>query len=398
MSIETEQDLETYVQPPEPDHIDLVTPTRLEFKPWHKPRKQFVRKEQWIRHIKGIIDKNDIRNRARPFNYLTLPGPDLLDLRLVADICELEDVKLRYLGFCKADEEESDRLRRNVSEFDISRIERVVSGSKVVSAPIQDIQRKKSEAHVALFQGGTYDAINIDACSPIANQDNDGTGRLIETIRHLAKYQIDNCRDPWMLFLTSPIQTDSISDQSFTSICAQIQNNKDNSSEFADEIVNQFNQGEDLQEYINRISGQNSKEFLSLICLGLTKWLIHLSEQVHYRVKIMKSFCYSTFQHEPFTPNLASLCFLFEPRTMTMSDKTGLTVNLPLIGGSNIGIDDHIRALRKTNEIVNVDDVLNGDEHLRTQMIEETKSLLRQVGYPVDDPATGYNVWLANNS
>lgn len=397
MSIETEQDLETYVQPPELEHIDLITPARLDFAPWHRPRKQFVRKKQWVSHIRDIINRNNILREGRPFSYLTLPGPDLLDVRLVADICESERVKLHYLGFCKANEEESERLRRNVSEFETSRTECVARRSKVVIAPIQDIQRHNSEAHVALSHGGTYDAINIDACNPIALRDRNVTGRLIDTIRHLTSYQINNCRDSWVLFLTSPIQIDSISSESLSAISSQIEQNTTNSSEFANEMSNQFNQGESFREYVDRISSNNSKEFLSLVSLGLTKWLMHLGEQGHYRVKIMKPFCYSTFGRPPLTPNMVSLCFLFKPMPMPITDGTGLTRNPNQNIRENISIRDHIKALESTNEIENIDEILSDDENLLTQMIGETKDLLRQAGYKVDHPAEGYDAWLARN-
>ena len=397
MSNETEQDLEAAVQPPEPEHIELSTPAPLRFAPWHKPRKQFIRNEQWIRHVKGIIERSDNFRDGRPFSYLTLPGPDLLDVRLVADVCRSQGIKLRYLGFCRANEDETQRLRINVSEFGISRTESVSSGSKVVIAPIQDIQIRKSEAYVALSQGGTYDAINIDACNPIARGDIDTTGRLIDTIRHLADYQINKRRELWVLFLTTPIQNDSISDQSLGAIYKEIERNNEKSDEFADEMRDQFAEGEDIQSYMERISRSTSREFLSLVSLGLTKWLIHLGEQGHYRVKIMKSFCYSTYTQEPFTPNMASLCFLFEPTAMPINDATGLTANRNQNIGGNIGIEDHIRALRKTNEIANVDEILYADRCLREEMISDTKTLLRQAGYPVDDVAMGYNAWLANN-
>ena len=398
MNNETEQDLEAAVQPPEPEHIELSTPAPLEFAPWHRPRKQFIRNEQWIRHVKGVIERSDSFRNGRPFNYLTLPGPDLLDVRLVADVCRSQSIKLRYLGFCRANEDETQRLRRNVSEFGVSRTESVASGSKVVIAPIQDIQRQNSEAYVALSQGGTYDAINIDACNPIAKQDIDTTGRLIDTIRHLADYQINKRRELWVLFLTTPIQNNSISNQSLDAIYNEIERNNRKSDEFANEMRNQFAEGEDIRSYMERISRSTSKEFLSLVSLGLTKWLIHLGEQGHYRVKVMKSFCYSTYTRKPFTPNMASLCFLFEPTAMPIKDATGLTANRSQNIGRNIGIEDHIRALRKTNEIENVDEILCDNKCLREKMISDTKTLLRQAGYPVDDVAMGYSAWLANNT
>src|SRR6202020_2773091 len=55
------------------------------FQPWHRPRKQFVRKSQWIGCLKDIYDNRD---PSAGINYLGLPGTDLLDLRAFYDaIC-----------------------------------------------------------------------------------------------------------------------------------------------------------------------------------------------------------------------------------------------------------------------------------------------------------------------
>lgn len=397
MNIETEQDLEAFVQPPEPEP-EISIPAPLKFRPWHKPRKQFVREMQWMRHIGGMLLKlraNSHFDNDQPFKYLTLPGSDLLDIRLVADICQSQEVKLQYLGFCHANEEEGQRLRKNVSEFEVSRSGYVVIGSRVVNAPLQDIQKPKSEASVALSKGGTYDAINIDACSPFAARDRNTTGRLIDSIRSLTEYQINKRRTSWVMFLTMPVQVDSISAESLSAIHIAVTRNVCESEQFARVMREQFDHDEDLQSYMDRISLSNGKEFLSLVSLGLTKWLIHLSTQAHYRVKIMKSFCYSIFQREPFEPNMVSLCFLFEPTSVVINDAIGLTENPVQNPVTTIGVADHIRALNKTNELENVDNILAEDDTLLQEMIEKTKGLLRQAEYPVDDHVIGYDAWLA---
>ncbi|WP_209833581.1 hypothetical protein [Ruegeria sp. HKCCE3926] len=396
MNVSTEDELEALVQPPEPQELSIPEP--LKFAPWHRPRKQFVRKEQWMRHILGILAKlreNGEMVGDRPFKYLTLPGPDLLDVKLVADLCGANDAKLHYLGFCQAGEQESSRLRRNVSEFSISRSESIAPGSKVVLAPLQDVQRTRSEASVSMTSSGTFDAVNIDACDPIAKEDKNSTGRLIDSIRSITEHQIANRRSPWMLFLTTPVQTDTISEESLTAIKQQIEQNTQADEEFAQELAGHFSDGEDLASYMARTSAENGQDLLSLVSLGLTKWLIHLSEQARFRVKIMRSYSYSIFRREPFEPNMVSLCFLFEPAPLPIVDETGLTENPAPNPANTPGISDHIRALRKSISIENVDTLLEENVDLKLQMTEETKEMLRSAGYPVDDPNDGYDAWEA---
>jgi len=252
MSADSEEELEALVQPPEPQ--GLATPEPLSFAPWHKPRKQFVRREQWMRHIQGVIDKlrqNGDLNGERPFRYLTLPGPDLLDVKLVADLCGDNEERLQYLGFCHVGEEESRRLRRNVNEFSISRSKEITPDSKVVLAPLQDVQKQNSEAFVSMIRSGTFDAVNIDACDPIARDDKNATGRLIDSIRCITEFQIAKRRAPWMLFLTTPVQVDTISPESLGALLGQVEQNSQSNAEFAQEIGEQFAAGEDLAAFMH---------------------------------------------------------------------------------------------------------------------------------------------------
>ncbi|WP_288960728.1 hypothetical protein, partial [uncultured Sulfitobacter sp.] len=104
--------------------------------------------------------------------------------------------------------------------------------------------------------------------------------------------------------------------------------------------------------------------------------------------------CYSMFRREPFSPNMISTCYLFDPQRTDFFDTTGLTQDSPR-NISTPRISDHIRALRQSIAIENLDEKFATDDLLRTEMINETKALLAAVGYDVDHPVNGYDAWLA---
>lgn len=96
------------------------------FKPWHKPRKHFVRLRQWSDEVKALItDLSRMRAGALPerLRYLTLPGDELLDIRVLHDACAEKKVRLRYLGF-------------NTPEGGVRRLESELSQAKVQRAQI----------------------------------------------------------------------------------------------------------------------------------------------------------------------------------------------------------------------------------------------------------------------
>jgi hypothetical protein len=380
-----------------PEEVEeLGVPKKLEFAPWHKPRKQYVRKFQWVHHARGIIAQlREAGNlgHGTPLKYLTLPGPDLLDVRLLADVCSHEEIPLQYTGFCHASESDAERLRRNIHQFSIEHEERITRGSEVHTARIEDVAVKRSEAETLMQRNGPFDIINLDACSPIANDNHERSDRLINAVRKIVHFQLNNSRRPWMLYLTTPFQTDSVSEQSLESLHTQITENAKNDEDFAVELSAHFLDGEGIKEYLARTSQLNGSDFVASATLGLSKWFVHLAAQANYSVKKLEGYCYSLFAEEPFEPNMISVCYLFLPDEIPIIDGTGLTPN----DEGEVGaapISDHLRALRRSLNLTNLDDLMLADSDVRTSMIDETKALLRTAGYNVDHPTDGYEAWL----
>jgi len=398
MNTTEDDDFSESVLPPEAS--PLASPEPLKFQPWHKPRKQYIRVEQWLRHINGIVGKLGLHNFAdgEPLRYMTLPGPDLLDIRMVADFCSSKSIKLRYTGFCLSTDTEERRLRQNINEFSITHKDAVISSSKVVRSRLQDVGLKNSEAALEMVKGGPFDVINIDACEPLAGDDKDVSGRLVDAIRSITEYQLDRRRKPWMLLLTTPIQADSISKQSMKVLNDQVILNTQNDASFLDELSTRFESGEDVAAYLERVSQKTGDGLLSIFSLGVAKWLIHLAEQARFKVLKLKGYSYSMLRKPPYEANMVSLCFLFEPVELTISDETGLTKNTASSIGGDLPISTHIRALKRSYDIENLDEKLREDAATYEQMVLQSKELLKRVGYPVDDMSEGYDVWLASVS
>lgn len=377
---------------------DISVPEPLRFAPWHKPRKQYVRKHQWIHHANSIISKlkeDGWLEESVPLKYLTLPGPDLLDVKLMADVCSDHDIDLHYTGFCYVQETEAVRLRRNSQQFGLDRGDQIREGSGVHISRLEEISTNNSEARTLMERGGPYSIINIDACEPIASDDKNQTGRLVDAIKTIVQYQMDVNRQPWMLYLTTPVQTDSVSAEALLALHDQVHRNVRSDADFAAELMQQFSDGEEVEQYLERVSKADGLEFVQTITLGISKWLVHLAEQANFKVKKLPAVCYSMFRREPFLPNMISTCYLFLPCPIQLFDQTGLTQNVTLEQGTP-PISDHIRALRKSIGIENLDDKLVNDAELKQQMINETKSLLSAVGYDVDNDRSGYDSWLSN--
>lgn len=381
-----------------PDVTEVLAPSPLEFYPWHKPRKQYVREHQWLRHARGTISKmleeGGKLEKGSTINYLTLPGPDMIDVKMMAELCRNLGVLLKYTGFCAVNEDEAVRLRRNTSQFHIQWRESVQAGSDVHALRLEEITVKGSEARTLMERGGPYTIINIDACEPLAKGNVDGTSRLIDAIRRILDFQLGNARGPWLFYLTTPVESQTIDDNALNALKNEIRQNAEQSADFLDALSRFFDSEENLEGYLARTSASDGHDLCKIFSLGLAKWFVHMAEQANFKAVQMQSFCYSMLRRSPTHPNMISTCYLFLPTPIPLVDRSGLTAD-SIREETTPPKSTHITALERSVNIRDLDVFLEGEPDENRIMISKMKELLASVGYNVEDPERGYDAWLA---
>lgn len=384
-----------FALPPEIEEVSV--PARLKFAPWHKPRKQFVRQNQWIHHAQQTILR--LKNEGKisssgTVSYLTLPGPDMLDVRMMAEVCKSENLMLRYTGFCNVSEEEGTRLRRNTAQFHLDLEGTIQKGSDVHRSRLEEVAIRGSSAQTMMKRGGPYLIVNIDACEPLLNRDVHQTARLIDAIREIIQYQVDATRTPWLLYLTTPAQAEWVDADSLEVLKNEVISNAARDMDFAAGLAGQYRGGESIEDYLVRSLSSNGFEFCSVFALGVAKWMLHMAEQANFKMIKKESFCYSMLRRSPTFPNMISTCYIFVPVTIDLTDRTGLTVN---DAGAEVATrpkSAHLHALDKSLRMIDLDEKLSRNPIEAAQLVAQSKHYLSQVGYDVDDPESGYDAWL----
>ena len=143
-------------------------PAPKDFKPWHKPRKQFVRREQWSALLHRLYEKREPRD---PLRYLGLPGTDLLDLRyLHQQLCRANKRPLHFLGFnTEAQPGNSADVQMRVSLDEVLRLPNVDSQSDVINDDFRRIGNRDSIAWHRTLRLGPFDVVNIDLCDGLGS-------------------------------------------------------------------------------------------------------------------------------------------------------------------------------------------------------------------------------------
>ncbi len=381
-----------------PELGQLAAPAPLTFAPWHRPRKQFVRTYQWVHHAEHTLRRmkaDGFLDDGATISYLTLPGPDMIDVRMIAEVCNREGHNLKYTGFCSVNEDESSRLRQNIAMFQTDFGVKLAPGCSVYPYRLEEIAHQKSAAREMFQRQGPYHVINIDACSPLMNEGPDGAVRLIDAIKEIISSQINRVRHPWLLYITTPVQTDSVDPGAIGSLRREIELNCAESEEFERRLAERYSADEDFDRFVARSTQNNGMPFCSFFALGLAKWMLHLTATGSFDIIKMKSFCYSLVRREPAFPNMLSTAYLFNPKPIQVADVSGLTRTGK---GQQIQTSraksSHIIALEKAFSLQDVDVALVQDNKLFESLANETQSILRELGYNVLDPETGYAAWL----
>ncbi len=362
--------------------------TQKDFKPWHKPRKQWVRSNQWIKEIDMIIPK--IKFDGRPLRYLSLPGEDLLDIRLVATLCKDKGLLLKCLGYDDSAGGKSSQIEVSISWNEVSN--NIDIDSTILSDNISVLKNKSSQGFNYINSHGPFDVINLDFCksiSCITSPDNH------QVLKNLCEFQINSIRQPWLLFLTTRAEYEKVNTEHIPSYLNILKTNAGKYASFNEmfERITQFNIiNYDLNEPIEKISTHcNGVDFVKLFSIGFGKWLLELmiKSRISWKVEMLDSYWYRVADNHKAGsyPNMLSLAYCFIPTSTPLVDISGLShCEKPLI------IDEEQLAniiLEKTNQFIDLDRELYKDTALYNEMVEQSASLLKDARYSV----AGYHSW-----
>lgn len=359
-------------------------------KPWHRPRKQFVRRRQWLGEVEALIP--ELRLEAKLIKYLTLPGEDMFDVRILADYCNQKGLRLSVLGF--------DEGRTSPTEVDISANELsncIEPESVILPDNLEELASPTSQGFMYVRRNGPFDVINLDLCgafSCINNPDNH------QVLNNLCEYQINNRREPWLLFVTTRAEFARVNPEHLPHYLKQLRENALHSKVFAHQltVITGFAaenyDGESVPADFSEPS--NGFGFVKVFTSGFAKWLLRLmlASQNKWTLEMLDSYWYRVGQGstaESF-PNMLSLAFKFYPVDTALTDPTGLAASNP-----SPEIDEEalaIAMLNKLSSMIDLDHKVDADEALYSEIVAQNIMLLEQARYP-QDVLDQYEDWAA---
>jgi hypothetical protein len=353
---------------------EAVGPGHKDFRPWHQPRKQYVRSEQWAVAIEALLAVAPISDR--PLKYIGLPGDDLLDIRFFADrICSARNLQFLYLGLNQnIDSKSASRTRVDSAIFDIrTKYPLVCKASDVVSDSFDNLAVPKSLVFKKCDELGFFDIVNLDLCDGLAkNKPGAAEPTNYSAIQHLLGRQFKS-RSSWLLFLTTRVGAQHCEAETRAKLRSLIDVNREKCGGFA-AALDQFCGG--LMD-----AASDEVQIMAINMFGILKWLGQMCvAESGWRMETLAIDCYTVHRGSP-TEDLFSVAVQFVSVGTVAADPVGLGAAVP-------SKDDECRIAldiaSKLNQRRNVDVLLEQDADAYERAVMENCRLLKDAGYDIE--------------
>lgn len=364
---------------------EAASPNPREYKPWHRPRKQYIREKQWCASIAEILP--EWTSNSSTLKYLTLPGEDLLDIRLIHDrICNSSNVNIQFIGFdTSAAPDSANQTDFNTSLHETYRLEHIDRNSTVLPDDILLVGDPKSIAYQRVDASGPYHAINLDFCNGFAQ--NPVHPHSLPTVYDLLGAILDiQSRGPSrsLLFMTFRTNRASNSEKAIEKLFELAQSRFTDCQPYQRAVLRYFDVN-NVAEFESSLL--QDETFESTFLLSTFTYLLDAAFASNIELTLTDIVNYKVYPESP-RPDMASIVITIRPFRNNVPDPNGLRNNRFIVASPSLCSLSRDLVYPTSNRR-NVDTILADDDELREQMITGTMELLAQARYEVGD----YRAW-----
>lgn len=364
---------------------------KTQFFAWHHPIKQIVRQRQWSDLTYELLDKDRTADQRSTLRYFTLPGTDLLDVRVLSECLTSFNTKIEYFGFNAGnDGGTAPAAGASVTAESALRQAGLISaGSLVLRDRLEDIALAGSQAQSQLSQQAPFDVINIDGCDHLGFKPKRRNRSTFDALEQLLGHQLAH-RKPWLLFITTRADP-SILGPHFTKMQSAITENlTHHEAEFGPALATSL--GVDLVNIvpeINKAWAGWSENFLKIYSVGLGKYLLqyfHAQRPVAADVELKSVYAYRIKDDRP---DMLSFAFRVVPKAIQPQKAS--------IGGAQVHelmeATSGVRIANRASKLWLLDDALGGQDALREGAVKDSAKLLAAANYDL----VSWMTWLRDH-
>ncbi len=351
-----------------------------EFSPWHKVRKQFIRKHQWNKTTTRMAQRYWKHDLA-PLRCMLIPGDDLLDIRSLRQAFEGLQCPIRYLGFNSSYGSGDEGTKVHLAHNAVISYENIDKESIVVRDRFEAVASTESQAFRYLREHGPFHAVVLDFCGSIFPNVVTDNSQTYEAIHQLIAFQCRRQTREWILFLTTQVEPGVVDVNGLQKLCAATASNLMEHCEFAAalcQVCPTVQVGADTKLELTRLSHD---ETISIFGVALGKWLLKLCQTADpkWSVELRPSFQYCI--HAGKGVEMLSLAFEFTPNFVAPIDPSGISkITFPrrVFPSEKLCAQNIVRSV---GSIKNVDSLLESSPELWASLLQEKADLMEAAGY-----------------
>lgn len=382
-----------------PEHIpEHIAAPRSTFLPWHKVRKQFIRRNQWnaltIRNVndrwRRDLDKPSAINGGnvssmhvmRPLRCLVIPGDDLLDMRALWNEISPLDCFIHYLGFNEGHGSSDVDTDVHVANNVVTSLPGVVPNSQVLRDRFEAIASADSQAYKYLREFGPYHIVNLDLCGSMFPNTEQDVEPYFKAVHRLLEYQFATQKTNWLLFITTMVKPSVVDHAWMQRLCKPTRDNCNAHASFTEKL-SELLPSTSLQHEVHNVNldGLSDAQLVRLFGVALGKWLLRLgqSPSPKWTVGMRRSFQYSINEHEGAT--MLSLAFEMTPNFAPPVDTAGMSSLTVTPRTFSTEVECAVKLVASVTGITDVDEKLAADATLKSTLLNEAADLMASAGY-----------------
>ncbi|TDB75211.1 hypothetical protein [Micromonospora sp. KC723] len=349
-----------------------------QFKPWHRPRKQYVRRKQWVSSFADLLNELCRRDSdRRDASYIGLPGSDLLDVRLFAEECAARALKLRYLGFDRtATGESAESAYLNLSRDELSKSGNVHRESLVMPDEFSQLGDVRSLAYTTANRM-SFDVVNLDLCGSATNEPAGQDNTIYPALKNVLRVQAKR-EEPWLLLFTATFGKDTQSNHGQSNAENLVRALKERleecaSAEAAAQDIFERGEGSGLPE----LDECDHDGYSKLLVLAFISWLCSVGRGIRSsRFRVVSVMNYRVNRYL-LAPNMFSLAIRVTPQEPTVRDAAGLLQEPRPVDEC----EELTQHARRMSRVVDADEALRSNDALFDAMRAEMADLLADLRY-----------------
>jgi hypothetical protein len=362
------------------------------FLPWHKPRKQYIRNNQWNAATASLIDHLRLNEKGRSLQYLSFPGSDLLDVRSLYSTCASKEVRLKFIGLNEitADDKES-LMDQLISVNELRGLQYIDPSSDVYEDQLERLCVNKSIAQQQVIKPSTsYDVINIDLCrSMLESPPKEKQSNYYDALFKLLRHQADNRTEDWLFFVTTRTNQDMVNDSAFRKFIEVLEQIFDLDQTVYDKCNELKIFSEDV--LVNRRINPEKIDpfsFNNLVSAGIGKWVLSAlaDRPPAHKSKMLTLFGYNVFQQKNGPCDMMSFGFWCKHIPNKAIDTFGLAGSGVNLNAESLDLavsKARVTVIESVSKVVDVDLHMSNDETFE-EMLRASSALMKSARYDVD--------------